>query len=644
MAELRFRVVAGILAAGLALGVAELIAAFAGADTAPLVVLGSTVIDHTPDGLREWAIQTFGTNDKAVLYLCMAVVAAVFAGIAGALERTERAAGSILLGLFGALVAVIAVGRTGVWGALPTLLGVGAGIYALRVLTGMIENAGTAARSEAGTAGAAPSPAPSATTAPENAVTPAQSDTSVPHLREHAARSAQSDTTAPHSPDNTATPAQSDTTAPHSPDNTATPAQSDTTAPHSRDNTATPGQSDTTAPHSPGKAVGPAQPGPRSPENAATQGDCDQRPAPVPVAPQVALPERRTLLRGLLITGGLAVAAGVGGRLLGWQRADVSGERAAVRLPQPSGPPISLAPEADLRIPGLSSYLTPNAEFYRIDTALSVPQVSIEDWSLRIHGLVDREITLSWADLANRTAVERLITLACVSNPVGGDLIGNALWRGYRLDELLAEAGPHGDADMVLSTSTDGWTCGTPLSALTDGRDSLLAVGMNGEPLPISHGYPARLVVPGLYGYVSATKWVTDLEVTRFDRATAYWTRRGWSAQGPIKTASRIDTPRARARLTAGRVPIAGVAWAQHRGIAAVEVQIDSGPWQPARLSADQSIDTWRQWVYDWDATPGPHTIRARATDATGHPQIAEFQDVIPDGATGYPSVNVQVS
>ncbi|GAB2642589.1 molybdopterin-dependent oxidoreductase [Nocardia goodfellowii] len=605
MAELRFRVVAGILAAGLALGVAELVAAFTGADSAPLVVLGSTVIDHTPDGLREWAIQTFGTNDKAVLYLCMGVVAAVFAGIAGAVERAKRAAGSLLLGLFGVLVAVIAVGRTGAPGALPTVLGVAAGIYALRVLTAMIddaENAVVAARSEVGEPRAAESP-----------ISPAPSATIASGSLEHAINPTRSDVSDADSVENASEPTRSDASDTDSVKNAPTPTRSDASDINSVETATAPTRSEDHA-------------------------------APVPVAPQIALPERRTLLRGILITGGLAVAAGVGGRLLGLQRADVSVERAAVRLPQPSGPPISLTPEADLQIPGLAPYLTPNSEFYRIDTALTVPQVSIEDWSLRIHGLVDREITLSWADLANRTAVERLITLACVSNPIGGDLIGNALWRGYRLDELLAEAGAHPDADMVLSTSKDGWTCGTPLSALTDGRDSLLAVGMNGEPLPVSHGYPARLVVPGLYGYVSATKWVTDLEITRFDRATAYWTRRGWSAQGPIKTASRIDTPRARARLSAGRVPIAGIAWAQHRGITAVEVQIDSGPWQPARLSADQSIDTWRQWVYDWDATPGPHTIRARATDATGQPQTAEFQDVIPDGATGYPSVNVQVS
>ncbi|WP_373283213.1 molybdopterin-dependent oxidoreductase [Nocardia vinacea] len=348
-------------------------------------------------------------------------------------------------------------------------------------------------------------------------------------------------------------------------------------------------------------------------------------------------------MRGIAITGGLALLSGVGGRLIGAQRRDVSGERAAIQLPEPSGPTVSLAPDADLKLPGLTPYLTSNSDFYRIDTALIVPQVSVDDWSLRIHGMVDHEIQLSWDDLAKRTPVETLVTLACVSNPVGGDLIGNASWRGYRLDELLAEAGPHPDADMVLSHSIDGFTAGSPLAVLTDGRDALLAVGMNGEPLPVAHGYPARLVVPGLYGYVSATKWVTELEITRFDRATAYWTRRGWSAYGPIKTGTRIDTPRARAKLQPGSTAIAGVAWAQHRGIRAVEVQIDNGPWQPARLSTEQSIDTWRQWVYDWNATPGPHTIRARATDGTGETQTEARAPVVPDGATGYPSTTVTV-
>ncbi|MEV0295224.1 molybdopterin-dependent oxidoreductase [Nocardia sp. NPDC050710] len=548
MAELRFRVVAGIVSAGLALGVAEVLAAFIGADSAPLHTLGATVVDYTPDGLREWAIKTFGTDDKAVLYACMTVVAIVVAGVAGAVERTTRAAGSAVLTVFGVVAAVIAAGRGGLPGALPTVIGVGVGISALRLLTARIDAVATATESAAAESGATHSVRDSASGSTTRAI---------PFDGASAPRGAE--------------------------------------------------------------AVSP------------------------PAYQQVA-PERRQVLRGLVVTGGLALAAGITGRVIGARRADVSGERAAVLLPQPSGPPISLAPEADLRVPGLTPYLTANADFYRIDTALIVPQVSIEDWSLRIHGMVDREIRLSWADLANRQAVERLVTLACVSNPVGGDLIGNALWRGYRLDELLAEAGPHRDADMVLSHSKDGWTAGSPLEVLTDGRDALLAIGMNGEPLPVSHGYPARLVVPGLYGYVSATKWVTELEVTRFDRATAYWTRRGWSARGPIKTGTRIDTPRARGRTTQGRTAIAGVAWAQHRGIRSVEVQIDNGDWQPARLSTEQSIDTWRQWVYDWTATPGQHTIRARATDGTGETQTDRYRDVIPDGATGYPSVTVHVT
>ncbi|WP_327109930.1 molybdopterin-dependent oxidoreductase [Nocardia sp. NBC_01730] len=551
MAELRLRVVAGIVSAGLTLGVAELVAAFADARSAPLNALGSVVVDHTSDSLREWAIDTFGTDDKSALYLIMGVVALVVAGLAGVIERPSRATGSWLLAAFGVIAAAAAVARTSVSGALPTVIGVSVGIYALRVLTRRIERTAEAEESSAF------------------------------ERRDHRTPDTGSESGRPS--DEAAPPASA----------ARVPAASSTTA--------------------------------------------------VDAAQRAAAPERRQVLQGLLVTGGAAVVTGFGGRLLSARRRDVSGERAAVRLPEPSAPVQPLAPGVDLRVPGSTPYLTANDDFYRIDTALIVPQVSKDSWSLRIHGMVDHEIELTWADLANRPVEERLVTLACVSNPVGGDLIGNARWLGYRLDQLLAEAGPHADADMALSHSTDGWTAGSPLSVLTDGRDALLAIGMNGEPLPVQHGYPARLVVPGLYGYVSATKWVTELEVTRFDRATAYWTRRGWSALGPIKTGTRIDTPRARGRIEPGRIPIAGVAWAQHRGIRGVEVQIDNGAWQQARLADEQSVDTWRQWVFDWDATTGPHTIRARATDGTGETQTAERSDVVPDGATGYPTVTIQV-
>ncbi|MBH0775862.1 molybdopterin-dependent oxidoreductase [Nocardia bovistercoris] len=619
MSELRFRVGAGIVSAGLALGAAEVVAVIVGADTAPIQVLGSTVVDHTPDDVREWAIQTFGTADKTVLYLCMGVVAVVFAGFVGALERTTRAAGSALLAAFGILTAILAAQRNGVAGALPTVLGVGVGIYALRVLTGRIDElAARRRRDERETAPASTGSAPDA----EEPVAGVETAASKPDTEPPASTTP---STGAEQPDSNS----------RLPISTSRPVHSTASASVPRPHSAARGAGSADIVHAPDEG------GTRSPVATSGRGsDVDDSPTRT-ATPD---PDRRKVLRGLAITGGLAVLTGAGGRWIGSRRADVSAERAAVQLPVPSGPPISLPPEADLRVPGLTPYLTPSADFYRIDTALIVPQVSIEDWSLRIHGMVDREIVLRWDDLANREAVERLVTLACVSNPIGGELIGNALWRGYRIDQLLAEAGPRPDADMVLSTSKDGWTAGTPLAVLTDGRDALLAIGMNGEPLPVSHGYPARLVVPGLYGYVSATKWVTELEVTRFDRATAYWTRRGWSAYGPIKTGTRIDTPNGRGRVERGKVAVAGVAWAQHRGISAVEVQIDNGPWERARLSADQSVDTWRQWVYDWNATSGQHTVRARAVDGSGAVQTADYSGVLPDGATGYPVISVRVT
>ncbi|WP_313673996.1 molybdopterin-dependent oxidoreductase [Mycolicibacterium sp.] len=350
---------------------------------------------------------------------------------------------------------------------------------------------------------------------------------------------------------------------------------------------------------------------------------------------------RRSLLTlGLLAAGALS---GVAGQILGRQRRSVAGDRQAFALPKAAAPAAPVPPDVQPAAEGLPSFITNNADFYRIDTALSVPQLSRTDWRLRIHGMVDREITYTFEDLAEFEPIEKAVTLACVSNPVGGELISNAMWTGYRVRDLLARAGVQPEADMVLSTSVDGFNVGTPVEALTDDREAMLAIGMNGVPLPVEHGYPARLVVPGLYGFVSATKWVVDLELTRFDRAQAYWTKLGWSAQAPIKTQSRIDVPRNGTRLAAGGVTVGGVAWAQHRGIKAVEVRIDDGPWQPATLGAAYSKDTWRLWTYEWQATPGSHTIIARATDNTGAVQIEQAAPPAPDGATGWPTVSVQV-
>jgi DMSO/TMAO reductase YedYZ molybdopterin-dependent catalytic subunit len=257
--------------------------------------------------------------------------------------------------------------------------------------------------------------------------------------------------------------------------------------------------------------------------------------------------------------------------------------------------------------------------------------------------MVQREVVLTFDELLRRPLVEDYVTLTCVSNPVGGPYVGNALWLGARLADLIRQARPLAGASQLLCTSVDGFTSGTPLQVVLDGRDALLAVAMNGQALPVAHGFPARMVVPGLYGYVSATKWVTDIEVTTFAAASAYWVQRGWSQQAPIKTESRIDVPAGNATLAQGRTPVAGVAWAQHKGVAAVEVRVDRGPWQTARLAAVPDIDTWRQWVWEWDATPGQHLLEARATDATGYTQTAVADPTVPNGASGYPSAAVMV-
>ena len=350
---------------------------------------------------------------------------------------------------------------------------------------------------------------------------------------------------------------------------------------------------------------------------------------------------RRVLAWAVGLTAGGALVAVVG--QLGSGRQQTEAERAALRVPEVADP-VTVPDAAQADAPGVSTYVTPNDEFYRIDTAIVPPTLDANSWQLRVHGLVRREVTIGIDELLAQPMIESLTTLTCVSNTVGGNLVGNAVWTGWPIRELLARAEPLPEADMVLSTSSDGFTASTPIEALTDDRASLLAVGMNGEPLPIEHGYPVRMVVPGLYGYVSATKWVVDLKVTTFADDVAYWTPRGWSERGPIKTASRIDVPAASAEVEAGTVVVAGVAWAQHRGISAVEVSVDmDGVWHPADLAEEPTIDSWRQWVFRWDASPGEHTLTVRATDGDGALQIAEPAPPAPDGATGLHTIYVQV-
>ncbi|MFI7598539.1 molybdopterin-dependent oxidoreductase [Actinoplanes sp. NPDC049681] len=364
-------------------------------------------------------------------------------------------------------------------------------------------------------------------------------------------------------------------------------------------------------------------------------------PASVAVPPSGASPfERRRFLVGAGIAAAVGVVGGFGGRYLTSRRA-VTAARQAVVLPPPVQTPPAVPPAA--QVPGATAYVTSAADFYRIDTSLYPPQVDPSTWQLRIHGMVRNPLTITWEQLLQRPMISRYVTLACVSNEVGGDLIGNALWLGTPIKALLDEAQPLPEADQAVSRSVDGWTCGTPTSVLRDGRDALLAVGMNGRPLPVRHGFPVRMVVPGLYGYVSACKWITEIELTRFADFDAYWVPRGWSAQAPIKTQSRIDTPRDGSRRKAGALTIAGVAWAQHRGITKVEVQVDEQPWRAATLAPAVSADTWVQWSYQWQATPGDHTLKVRATDADGQTQTSTPASPAPDGATGWHTVQVTI-
>jgi DMSO/TMAO reductase YedYZ molybdopterin-dependent catalytic subunit len=349
--------------------------------------------------------------------------------------------------------------------------------------------------------------------------------------------------------------------------------------------------------------------------------------------------------RRLLQAGGLAAAFAVVGTFLGrgWQHErNLARARSALTLPAAASPAPPLPAGTDLGT-GAVPFVTPNAKFYRVDTALAIPEVDPNTWTLRVHGRVDREITLRYSELVARPLIERWITLCCVSNEIGGDLISNARFLGARLADVLREAGIHPDADQLVATSADGMTIGTPTAAVLDGRDAMLAIGMNGEPLPLNHGFPVRMVVPGLYGYVSACKWIVDIEATTFADTDAYWVARGYAPHPPIQLSSRIDTPKSTAALPVGQsIAIAGIAWDQHVGVSAVQVQIDGGAWQDARLARVPSTDTWRQWVFPWAVpSPGTHRIAVRALAANGTKQDETLRDSFPSGATGLHQITV---
>ena len=552
----------GVVAVAVTFGLAELFAALGqwtgwlSTASSPIAALGSAFIDLTPEWLKEFAIRTFGQNDKTALRIGMLATVVVAAAVIGIVGRWRPRVG---VGLAAALlvvagIAVLTRANGGVLDLVPLLIGAAAGLWIL--VAGLrfglgLTGAGLRGAGTAGTSASVAAPV----------VTPAA-------------------------------PVVDDTSAGDEPA---------------------------------GKVV---RTGADHPMAAASAGGYD----------------RRAFFRVAGLGALVAVAAGALSRWIP-SAADVEASRAAVQAELPTVVNVQKTPTGTLdTVPGITPFVSSNSNFYRVDTAFTFPGLTADTWKLKIHGACDNPIEISYADLVKRPMIERMITLTCVSNEVGGDLAGNATWQGVRIADLLAEAKPRAEADCVLSTSAqDGFTVTTPLSALTDGRDALLAVKMNGEALPVEHGFPVRMVVPGLYGYVSATKWVVDMEITDFAQTTSFWSERGWAPQAPIKTASRIDTPRSFAQLAAGKVAVAGVAWAQHRGIKAVQVQVDEGEWAEATLSTSVSDDTWRQWVWTWDATPGQHTLRVRAIDGKGELQTGTRQDVMPDGATGWDSRVVTV-
>ncbi|HEY3241440.1 MAG TPA: molybdopterin-dependent oxidoreductase, partial [Acidimicrobiia bacterium] len=361
-----------------------------------------------------------------------------------------------------------------------------------------------------------------------------------------------------------------------------------------------------------------------------------------PGAQPIGVPDRRAFLAAAGTVAVVAVGAAALGR--SFSRAAASASRLRYVLPGVARPLPPAPPGATVAVEGMTPVVVPNDQFYRIDTRLlGPPRVDVDGWRLRFSGMVEHPFELTYEELLALPMVEEYVTLSCVSNEVGGDLVGNAAWRGVPLATLLERAGVKDGADQIVGRSVDGFTVGFPTEIATDGRHVLVAVGMNGELLPLDHGFPARLVVAGLYGYTSATKWLEEVELTTWDSFDAYWIPRGWSKFAPVKVQSRIDAIRPNSPIVAGPVVVAGVAWAPHRGITKVEVQVDDEPWREADLAEELSRSAWRQWLFRWPATPGGHRLRVRATAGDGETQTADISPPAPDGATGYHTVRIRV-
>ena len=498
---------AGLLSVAGGLGVGHLVGGVVSPAASPFLAVGNTAIDFTPSWLKDFAVRTFGTYDKIMLLLGMALVIALIGMVAGLVSRRSRTPGLILIVLLGVVATAAVITRPNA-GALDVLAPLAALVVSLAAFTAL-HGWGLASRAQA----------------PDTAV---------------------------------------------------------------------------------------------------------------------AGVSRRKLLVGSAAVAAGAGLAGAGGQLLAG-RGGVETSRASVGriVPAVTAPPIPAG--ADFAADGSPTFITPNRDFYRVDVNLTLPQLRAEDWRLRVHGMVDRELNLDWADLTSRRLVERTVTMTCVSNEVGGPYISTSNFTGVLLTDILREAGVQRGADQVFATSVDGWTCGSPTEVLADpGREAMLVIAMNREPLPIEHGFPVRIVVPGLYGFVSATKWITDMELTTFEAKQAYWLQRDWAQRAPIKTMSRIDSPGSFERISSD-TPITGIAWAQTKGIEKVEVRIDRGQWRPAELSTEVNVDTWRMFRLRGRWEPGSHVAEVRATDKTGYTQTADRAAPIPDGASGWHSVQFTV-
>jgi DMSO/TMAO reductase YedYZ molybdopterin-dependent catalytic subunit len=577
---------AGVLTAAVAIGVGQLVSGLTVSQGAPWAVVGEAAINLAPPPVKNFAISAFGSNDKNVLVTGILILLAIFAAFVGIAALRHLAYGFWGLAIFATVgvAAAVSLPKASVGWAAPTVIGALAAAVALSRLTRLALEATEVA--------------PLPYSAPPTLSTP---------------------------PIPTAPPNPSAPVSPSAPPNSSAP--SSPSAP-----------SDSAAPLD--SAVTPTSPDAEEPED--TGGSYGSPPETWTYRPPTGPARRRFLVASGLAIGATAVTA-LAGRELN-ARQSVTRARSTIRLPKSAEPAPPLPAGVDLKIPDLSTFVTPNSTFYRVDTAIVLPQVDPTTWTLRIHGLVGREVSITFDQLLRRPLIEHYMTMTCVSDPVSGPYIGNAKWLGASLADLIRSARPQAGASQLLCTSTDGFTSGTPIEVVLDGREALLAVGMNGTALPVEHGFPARMVVPGLYGYVSGTKWVTDIKVTTYQAETAYWAQRGWSPQATIKTESRIDVPLDGATRKPGRTAVAGVAWAQHRGISAVEVRVDGGPWHQATLATVPGIDTWRQWVWYWDATPGHHTLEARATDGTGHTQTVTPAPPEPNGASGYPTATITIT